>query len=526
MNIIRGINTVQGPKLFRIFQNGSTAGRNYEPSLVESGADKVIGTIRFCWSLSYWTSPLLLGILYRRGHFTAEGIVNLGKFVMYVGTLYYTAVLVRGFGRFMNPDYMTFITVLTDAQKVFNEQNRRLLSGFDYQYWASPVAWRWTNVNIGEVKKMKIQAKSNRDPPRSLLSIPSDILSYICANTFGRRMVYPGATALINTLVEGPLCQGRAKLIEEKHGIRAKLLTEDNNEIDTMFVDRRADKTRHGNTLVVTCEGNAGFYEIGAMATPLDLEYSVIGWNHPGFAGSSGVPFPDQEQSAIDAVMQYSIHELGFTPDNIILYAWSIGGYTATWAAMNYPDVKFTILDATFDDIMPLAYAKMPEFARGLVEKTVNRYLNLNIADQLLEYPGPVLLIRRSRDEMLTTLDPTAIHTNRGNFLLLKLLSHRYPKIVDNTTIPILEDYLSKEKAGQEVLMAAMEVDREWCTVAMRSYMEEAENTKFPLDIGTDYTEQQKTHMTLFLASKHMEDFNSTHCTPLPTQFFKQPWTP
>ena len=56
-----------------------------------------------------------------------------------------------------------------------------------------------------------------------------------------------------------------------------------------------------------------------------------------------GVPFPSQEQSAVDAVMQFSIHKLGFTPDNIILYAWSIGGYTATWAAMNYPDVKFVV---------------------------------------------------------------------------------------------------------------------------------------------------------------------------------------
>ncbi|XP_053381480.1 phosphatidylserine lipase ABHD16A-like [Mercenaria mercenaria] len=516
---------LRGPKLFRIFQNGLTPGKNYEPSLLESGADRVIGTIRFCWSLSYWTSPLLIGILYRRGHFTAEGVVNLGKFVMYIGTLYYTAVLVRGFGRYMNPDYMTFTAVLMNAQRVFNEQNRKLLAGYDYAYWASPVAWRWKDVNVGEVKKTKIQASSNRDPPRSVFSIPTDILSYMCANTFGRRMVYPGATALINTLVEGPLCQGRAKLVEEKQGERAKLLTEDNNEIDTMFVDRRNSNSRFGKTLVVTCEGNAGFYEIGAMATPLDLDYSVIGWNHPGFAGSSGVPFPSQEQCAIDAVMQYSIHKLGFTPDNIILYAWSIGGYTATWAAMNYPDVKFVILDATFDEMMPLALAKMPEFAKSLVEKTVNRYLNLDIAAQLVTYPGPVLLIRRSRDEMLTTIDPTAIHTNRGNFLLLKLLQARYPNIVDNTTKPVLEDWLSKEKGGQEVLMAALEVDREWCTVAMTSFMEEAESTTFPLDIGADYTEQQKAHMALFLASNYMEDFNSTHCTPLPTQFFRQPWT-
>lgn len=70
---------------------------------------------------------------------------------------------------------------------------------------------------------------------------------------------------------------------------------------------------------VICCEGNAGFYEVGCMNTPLDGEdlstqfhsnkkkkrhkqfndtflplpttfsggYSVLGWNHPGFAGST-----------------------------------------------------------------------------------------------------------------------------------------------------------------------------------------------------------------------------------------------
>lgn len=33
--------------------------------------------------------------------------------------------------------------------------------------------------------------------------------------------------------------------------------------------------------------GNAGFYEIGIMSTPLSKKYSVVGWNHPGFAGST-----------------------------------------------------------------------------------------------------------------------------------------------------------------------------------------------------------------------------------------------
>merc|ERR1711976_414414 len=130
------------------------------------------------------------------------------------------------------------------------------------------------------------------------------------------------------------LMQGRAKLVEEKKGMRAKLLAEDGNEIDTMFIDRRNDPNNpNGNILVVCCEGNAGFYEIGCMVTPIDAGYSVLGWNHPGFWGSTGQPFPSQEQCAIDVVMQYAINKLGFQPYDIILFAWSIGGFSASYAA-------------------------------------------------------------------------------------------------------------------------------------------------------------------------------------------------
>lgn len=74
----------------------------------------------------------------------------------------------------------------------------------------------------------------------------------------------------------------------------------DGNEIDTMFVDRRRDGGPNGQTLVklsplthlskvchvgyillslvtssfqvICCEGNAGFYEVGCMNTPLEGE--------------------------------------------------------------------------------------------------------------------------------------------------------------------------------------------------------------------------------------------------------------
>ena len=41
---------------------------------------------------------------------------------------------------------------------------------------------------------------------------------------------------------------------------------------------------------VVCFEGNAGFYEMGCSGTPIECGYSVLGWNHPGFAGSTVSP--------------------------------------------------------------------------------------------------------------------------------------------------------------------------------------------------------------------------------------------
>lgn len=82
------------------------------------------------------------------------------------------------------------------------------------------------------------------------------------------------------------LIQGRAKLVEEENGIRYKIKTRDDNFIDTLFIDNRKNGT-NGKTLVICSEGNAGFYEIGIMVTPIELKYSVLGWNHPGFGGST-----------------------------------------------------------------------------------------------------------------------------------------------------------------------------------------------------------------------------------------------
>ena len=52
--------------------------------------------------------------------------------------------------------------------------------------------------------------------------------------------------------------------------------------------------------------------------------------------------------------------KLHFPLNNIVIFAWSIGGYSACWTAVHYPDIQGLILDAIFDDVLPLAQRRMP----------------------------------------------------------------------------------------------------------------------------------------------------------------------
>ncbi|XP_076436481.1 phosphatidylserine lipase ABHD16A-like [Babylonia areolata] len=527
--------TLSGPRLIRLLKSDNREGRDYVPNFLESSGDKFMQVIHACWSISWWSSPVIMTVLYRRGYFSHEGMVSLSKFLFSVGVVYAGAFCLRGLGRLTNPDYTLFINILIQVLQSPTASAKRALHHYDFEFWAWPVDFKWneTSESKGErVGRSKIQAAVDRRQKSPwLAALPVRALSYCAIHTFGRRMVYPGATSLMQTLIGNMLNQGRASLIEEKKGKRAKVLTEDNNEIDTMFVDRRRPGSghSHGNTLVVCCEGNAGFYEMGCSGTPLECGFSVLGWNHPGFAGSSGVPFPDSEQKAIDAVMTYAIYGLGFQPDSIVIFAWSIGGYSASWAAMNYPDVKYVILDATFDDALPLALTQMPSSMAGVVTTAMKTYMNLNIADQLLKYPGPIKLIRRVRDEIIATEKTPAmtsvLSSNRGNHLLIRLLQYRYPKIVDSDTTPLLEQYLSGTRQHQDSLMMEHLVVMEECEAKLRSYAHDI-SPAYPMLIGDEERPAVRKQLTLYLAYRYMEDYDSTHCTPLPAAYLSAPWSP
>lgn len=510
------------PRLIKIYGNGPPE-RLYEPSKTEQWSDKVISSIYMMWKLGVYTSPLIIGVLYRKGFFEQDGLVMLTKFATSIGVILVVSFCIRGFNRATNPTYHNFIQALQTAQMDMTPKTKKDLAMYEFEFFAWPVEYSWKDLQ-GDPSKTRIQILPpliKRTSLQSVMRIPCQIIGYLAIHTFGIKLIYPGSISLLQLILESSLLQGRSKLIDSNKGVRYKLGTMENNEIDTMFVDKR-NLTTNGKTLVVCCEGNAGFYEIGIMSTVLEGGYSVLGWNHPGFGGSTGTPYPDQEQNAIDIVMQFAINKLGFNSENILLFGWSIGGYSASWAAMNYPDVKGVVLDATFDDVLPLALNQMPVYLESIVKLAIREHANLHNYEQLSKYPGPILLIRRTDDEVISIKEGD-LSSNRGNHLLVKLMRFRYPLIFEETQISLVNEYLSTTLTAQDQIVQRIKINSDVCRSLLESYISE-HSKSYPMRIGEGVAPQQKNQLALYLVRKYMKDYKSSHCTPLPADVFQVPW--
>lgn len=493
---------LKGPRLMRL-----SDGQDYLPGALESYSDTFLTSLSCAASIAFYTGPLVLPWAYRRGWLTEEGGILVAKFLTGVGLVVASALLLRTMGRLTSPAYTHFLRLLTQAQENYTEKTRNLIERYDFQFSAWPADF-----------DAREQSGDSSKPRRSLTSStvgsmwgPMDVTAWVLTHTFGISLVYPGSMGIMGMLVERPLLEGRTKLLQEG-GKRHKVVTASGNEIDTMFVQQRAKE--NGNTLVICCEGNAGFYEIGMMGTPVSCGYSVLGWNHPGFAGSTGRPYPEQEVDAVDAVMQFAILKLGFKPEEIIVYGWSIGGFTSSWLAMNYPDIQGLILDATFDNLEPLAIPRMPAAMSGLVSKAVRRFINLDVAGQVSQYSGPIRLIRRTKDEMISTVEGE-LWSNRGNNLLESVLRGRYPGLASPGAMAGVTALLYSPGAVQTAGGQAAE----------DAYLELlSAQSVVGAHMGSDLGEEEQTLILGFLASRLMTEVDTSHCTPLPTSHFLPPW--
>lgn len=507
------------PRLIKIYSD-RTSQSVYQSNNLERWGDQVIHSLYILMNVGLYTSPLLATILYRRGYLIVDSLITMAKVLTGLGLTLAAAYCLRGFGRANNVAYLEFQAALNAAARNLTKDTKKALSKYDFEFSGMPVDFKWNDSESDESKQRLFVRKpsSRRSPVDQFISLPCQIVAYLAAHTFGIRMVYPGSISLLGYIMSPVLLEGRVKLVEENGGVRHKLQTRDGNDIDSFFVDRR-NRTHKGEMLVICSEGNAGFYELGIMVTPLEAGYSVLGWNHPGFGGSTGMPYPDQELNAMDVVMQFAIYGLNFPVENIILFGWSIGGYSTSWAAMNYPDVNLVVLDASFDDILPLAIPRMPSSLEPIVRRTIRDYINLNIAEQLIKYPGQVMLIRRTDDEIICT-EEMNLSTNRGNDLLVKLLKYRYPMLMTADVMRVVNEWLAADINGQNSLWQHHRV-----TEDKKRLMElfSQNSGLFPLHIGDNLDTNTKIQLVLYLCKKYMLDLRSSHCTPLPASMFHSP---
>ncbi|XP_044014460.1 phosphatidylserine lipase ABHD16A isoform X2 [Aphidius gifuensis] len=525
------------PRLYKVHE---ALWKTYEPNNFERWGDYVVNSFSAIWSVGIYTLPLIAALMYRRNNTMTDNMYTMSKYAASAGFIFITSLAVRGCARSTNPMYIKFIKTLTKAHESYTYESKQQLQKYDFEFWAWPVDYKVLSNNLLDGKPRVTINNSKRYCDNYIIAVPCKILSYLLANTIAIKMMYPGSTSIVNMLMKSTMLQGRIDLID-RGGERSKLLTFNNNTIDTIFIDKR-HKSKNGHILVITCEGNCGFYEAGIMSTPLAKDYSIVGWNHPGFGGSTGTPFPEQEIDAIDAVIKYSIDKLNFTVDNIILNGWSIGGFTSTWAAMNYQNLHGLILDATFDDVLYLAKNTMPKALDAIVKNLIREYLNLNIAEQLKKYNGRVLLIRRTDDEIMCTPAGSLAH-NRANYLLIKLLIHRYPKLFENTdnkSVDVLKKYLSMpthDSNGKTTKSLAARTQGLFSDgiplvedICLSKIMKDIENNngqvKYPSTLGDNCDSISKQHLVVYLANKYMKDQNSGHNVRLNQNLFKLGWDP
>ncbi|CAF1107139.1 unnamed protein product [Adineta steineri] len=527
-----------GPKLYQTYpalppppvRNDQQPAHIYEKNTAESLSDSVFFALKLSIGLLKVTWPLCLIYFYRRGLLTYDnGLVTLRVTGCIVIISAYF-MLLRGVGRYVNPNYKVFIDEFFKVKHNSTPETRQnLLTKFDFSlsHWKPDYV-----IETSAIRRLPMISTTkddliNRTEPTlldRLFHYPSLFLGYICVNVFGRRLMFPGSLQLLRQMMERPLLDGRTNLIVQHRAKRYFLHTADGNNIDTIFIDRRqSNNTYNGKTLVITCEGNAGFYEMGCMSTPVEAGYSVLGWNRPGFGESSGYPGTLSEINSIDAVMRYAIDELHFLIDDIVVFAWSIGGYSACWTAVNYQDIRGLVLDAVFDDVLPLAQRQMPSFASKFVEKTIRYYLDLNNIQLLKLYNGPFYLIRRTQDEIISLI-PGRVETNRGNELLFHVLHYRYPFIYnDDQTLTLLRRYICSSHTQRIALFDQYCLNQSELQTQTREYRMENPTPSYPCKFGENFSLLERQRFAIYLIDQYLVNFDSQHCTPLPQTYFHIP---
>lgn len=100
------------------------------------------------WNIGYYTSPLIITFLYRRGYFVAESISTLAKVSTGIGLLVVISLCIRSIGRSTSVNYTKFVKALEAAKSDVSSQSvKEHLRMFDFDFSAWPVDFNVKDVS-------------------------------------------------------------------------------------------------------------------------------------------------------------------------------------------------------------------------------------------------------------------------------------------------------------------------------------------------------------------------------------------
>ncbi|CAG0920418.1 unnamed protein product, partial [Notodromas monacha] len=244
---------ILGPALYSSYKEvGPYATTVYRPNTAEVVGELIVKSVSLLVTLvKYVTiglSPFFVSYLRRNGYFSKEGMLFLAKYSAGFAVLYCSAVFVRGFGRFLNRDYLQFRSVLDNARR--SPEAKAQLAKYDFDFRGWEVDFNVTCVSPGEKTTMP---KFENNRPVSWTEIPLWYLTQAIAVFVGRPLLYPGSLGLLNSAMSQALSAGRYSLISKYNAKRFKLSTWRGNHVDSIFVDARRNGKPHGDYLVVCC---------------------------------------------------------------------------------------------------------------------------------------------------------------------------------------------------------------------------------------------------------------------------------
>ena len=178
------------------------------------------------------------------------------------------------------------------------------------------------------------------------------------------------------------------------------------------------------------------------------------------------------------------------------------------------------MLDATFDHVLPLALERMPRTIDALTKAIIGKYFNLDVVGSVLKYKGPVIITRRTRDEMMGSLP-----RNRANVIVREIVSSRY------RTYPVIDEKtLSEWLVNPEGIESGIgyshtdgDIVGRCCKIIYNVFMSDHESLRDETLNGM--TSLERKYVTIFLARWHLVDVESTHCDPLPVSKWRHPTT-